>query len=83
MAEFRILRNKEGKIYWLFHKSGNDKIIAKSWEEYDSLSDCMFDIEVLRDQVKFSEINDDIKTKEVKKKKGFLFFKSLKSKGNR
>ncbi len=77
MAEFRIFKNREGKIYWLFHQSGNGRIIAKSWEDYESISDCMFDIEVLQDQVKLSEINDDIKTMEVKKK-GFPLFKNYK-----
>ncbi len=70
MAEFSVVRNHNGKIVWLFSQSGSMKIIAKSWDEYDSVEDCVFDIEVLRDQISLADLNDDVKPMNGVKKKG-------------
>jgi uncharacterized protein YegP (UPF0339 family) len=75
MAEFNVVRNRNGKIEWLFAQSGSQRIIAKSWEEYDSVTDCMNDIELLKEQIRIAEVNDDVKPIRVKKKnKRFSLF---------
>ncbi|MGA1820801.1 MAG: hypothetical protein ACMUHU_07330 [Thermoplasmatota archaeon] len=81
MAEFRILKNGNGKMVWRFYQSGTFQTLAQSWKEYDSLSECLYDIEVMRSQTGSAKVDDDIKTgievqdekKKEKKKKFFLF----------
>ncbi|MGA1793892.1 MAG: hypothetical protein ACMUHM_08075 [Thermoplasmatota archaeon] len=83
MAEFRILKNGNGKMVWRFYQSGTFQTLAQSWKEYDSLSDCLYDIEVMRSQASKAMVDDDIKTgievqddndKKKKKKKRFFVF---------
>jgi len=74
MAEFNIFRNHEGKVVWTFAQSGSNKLIAKSWEGHDTIEDCKFEIELLKDQVKYADISEDVEPAQMKKKVRFKLF---------
>ena len=74
MAEFKMVRDRSGGIKWLFVQSGSKKIIARSWDEYKSTSDCMYDIEILKAQIRTAEIDEDVKPMNIKQKSVFSIF---------
>lgn len=79
MAEFSIFKNERGKLIWRFYQSGSLQLIAESWKEYDSLSECLFDINIMKSQGPTALVDEETKPlielkKEKKKKKKMLFF---------
>jgi uncharacterized protein YegP (UPF0339 family) len=78
MAEFSVFKNERGKLIWRFYQSGNFQLIAESWKEYNSLSECLYDINIMKSQGPEASIDDEVKPshekKNAKKKKKMIFF---------
>jgi uncharacterized protein YegP (UPF0339 family) len=85
MAEFSVFKNERGKLIWRFYQSGNFQLIAESWKEYNSLSECLYDINIMKSQGPTAAVDDETKPllelkkenkekNEKKKRKKMLFF---------
>lgn len=61
MGEFEIVKEKNGKLTWRFIQGGNNKTIARSFDEYDNVEDLEYDILVLKDQASSSGVNEQVK----------------------